>query len=285
MARELSREYRDYMKKRLESMPAEGPTPEQIAETRKNPPRPQLPGDLECEEVLLRGTRCIWTKTPGAPADKAVMYIHGGGFEYATAEASAQFTAEITRRSGINALAVEYRALPDHPYPVPLFDCAAAFLGLLDAGYLPENIVVTGESAGGCLTANLPMLLKAIGMPVPGAVAPLSCSFDNFGGSDFKGYTAFVDQKNPILSPLYGDLSGYPTTYISNGTEDLDQTFGAAAPAFCGALEKAGVACQLDVLDGLGHAPCLDFGNYPEADEALDLLVGFLKKALHVAEC
>lgn len=77
----------------------------------------------------------------------------------------------------MNALSIDYRLAPEHPFPAPLDDCVAAYKHLLDEGYPAENIVVAGDSCGGGLSGAVPLAAVQRGLPVPGASVSLSPLF------------------------------------------------------------------------------------------------------------
>lgn len=103
-----------------------------------------------------------------------LYYIHGGGFTLGSSGIPLPFLCELSHRLNIPCFSVDYRLAPEHPFPVGLEDCIAAYEGLLEKGYSPEKMIVSGESAGGTLSLALIHHLKAAGKPVPKAVVSIS---------------------------------------------------------------------------------------------------------------
>jgi acetyl esterase/lipase len=66
------------------------------------------------------------------------------------------------------------------------------------------------------------------------------------------------DLHDPYLSPLFGDLAGFPPTLVICGTRDL---FLSNAVRIHRKLREAGVDADLHIFDGRPHA---GFGNAPE---------------------
>ena len=130
----------------------------------------------------------------------------------------------------VPVLSVEYRLAPEHPFPAGLEDCRAVWDALLQEGYRPENIALLGDSAGGNLCLALIHLLLAEGAPLPCAVGLLSpvtdvsekstfqlcpppLAFAQWQGKRqaiFDLYAQGHDLTDPLLSPVYGDLQGFP---------------------------------------------------------------------------
>ena len=117
----------------------------------------------------------------------------------------------------------------------------------------PKNMAIFGTSAGGALTLSMVLRAKQDGLPLPAAIAPgtpmsdLTGTGDSFAtnhmidnvlvGSDgrcdamAKLYANGHDLKDPMLSPVYGDMHGFPPTILTTGTRDLAaQQHRAGAP-------------------------------------------------------
>ena len=108
--------------------------------------------------------------------------------------------------------------------------------------HTPRNIGIFGTSAGGGLTLAIVMRLKELGLPLPGAImagtpwADLSETGDSYFTNQFvdnvlctsngvleaagKLYAGSHDLKEPLVSPVFGDLSGFPPTVLLSGTRD-----------------------------------------------------------------
>jgi acetyl esterase/lipase len=81
-----------------------------------------------------------------------------------------------------------------------------------------------------------------------------------------RAYAGAHDFKEPLVSPLYGDLRGFPPTILISGTRDvlLSDTVRAHRK-----LLNAGVEAELHVFEGQSHADYLQgVTDIPEAREA-----------------
>jgi acetyl esterase/lipase len=173
---------------------------------------------------------------------------------------------------------------PDHPYPAPLDDCVAVYRALLEVRP-PEKILVGGGSAGGNLVAAMLLRAKDEGLPMPAALALFTPeidltesgdSFDTNAGVDYvlvdrltdsiALYAGDHDLTHPYLSPIFGDVTGFPPTFVQAGTRDL---FLSNAVRFHRKLRDAGVDAELHVWEAMPHGGF--FGAPEDAEMAVEL--------------
>jgi len=213
-----------------------------------------------------------------APDDRRVyLDIHGGAWIQGGGEVCRATALRTAPMYGARVWAVDYRMPPDHPHPAPLDDCLAAYRALLEERS-PGEIIVGGVSAGGNLAAALMLRARDEGLPLPAAVLLNTPATDLTGAGDTwqtnRGldtvltgdsqaamllYAAGRDLRDPYISPLFGDLKGFPPTMLTSGTRDrlLSDTVRMHR-----ALRAAGVPAELHVLEAAGHGRFL--GMAPE---------------------
>jgi len=200
----------------------------------------------------------------------------------------------IANLAKIKVVSVYYRLAPENPFPAAVDDVVAVYKELLKT-YKPRSIGIFGTSAGAILSCEVTVKLKQLGLPLPGALGAFSslADFSKPGDSrqiftlnGFPGalqptdphhltdneYVGKTDRRDPVLSPLYADLSGWPPSLLVTSTRDLllsDTTI------FHRALLHAGNDSQLVVFEALPHAFWYHF-QLPETREALELMAKFL---------
>jgi len=232
---------------------------------------------------------------PESNRDKVLLNLHGGGFN----SDSGSYTESIPIASytKIKVVAVLYRLAPEHPFPAAVDDSVAVYKELLKT-YKPEHIAIYGTSAGGILTAEVAARLKQLGLPQPAALGIFSGMGDFARNGDsialyaLRGltghldppqagphdpyYVGAADPKDPVLSPIFGDLRGLPPTLFITSTRDLLLSGTANLHR---AYLNAGVDARLVVFDALPHAFWYD-PLLPEALEANHMMAEFFVKQL-----
>ncbi len=223
--------------------------------------------------------------------DRVLVNLHGGGFN--SDSGSLSESIPIANLTGIKVIAVLYRLAPEHPFPAGLEDAIAVYKELLKT-YKPTHIAIYGTSAGAILTAEVTAKLKQLHLPLPGATGIFSgmgdfsepgdsialFALDGLSGhldppkrdAHSEYVPASLDLKDPVLSPLYADLTGFPPTLFVTSGRDL---LLSGTTLLHRAYLRAGVDARLIVFEALPHA----FWNnpaLPESKEADQLMAQFL---------
>jgi monoterpene epsilon-lactone hydrolase len=223
--------------------------------------------------------------------DLVLINLHGGGFKVDSG--SLTESIPIANLAGIKVISVLYRMAPEHPFPAAVEDAIAVYKEVLKT-HKPKNIGIYGTSAGAFLTGEVTAKIKQLGLPMPGATGVFSGAGDfsvagdsiamyslnglsghldapkQYGG-DLGEYAGSTDPKDPILSPMEGNLTGFPPTLFITSGRDL---LLSGTTLMHRAYLRAGVDAQLVVFDALPHA----FWNnpmLPESKEADALMARF----------
>lgn len=257
--------------------------------------------DLTIEESQIAGVT-IYTITPAHIArehlDHVFLHLHGGGYVLGGGPASASEAAHISASAGIRAVSVDYRMPPESPFPAAVDDAIAVYRALLQ-DYEANEIAIGGTSAGAGLSFAAVLQMENLDLPVPGAVfagtpwADLSDTSDSLHTNEgidrilvtYDGllriggelYADGEDLTNPLISPLYGDFSGFPPTILISGTRDMLLSDTARAHR---KLLAAGVEADLHVFEGMSHAEYMIMPDIPEGQETLAEISAFLKAHL-----
>lgn len=185
----------------------DNPWPTEIPEARVlyDKQGPPVAADIKRHRFEIGGVPAELYTPPEADADRALLFLHGGGYVYGSLQSHAGMAAEIARAARCTSLAMEYRLAPEHPFPAALEDACAAWEWLLRK-YKPEQLGLIGDSAGGGLVMSTLLTLKDKQRPLPGAVVCISPWVD----LESKGESWTTRQKlDPMLDrPLVDLLSG-----------------------------------------------------------------------------
>ena len=251
--------------------------------------------DVAIEPVSGGGVPAEWISAPGARRDRAVLYLHGGGYVIGSIATHRQLAADISRSAAARVLLIDYRLAPEHPHPAAVEDALSAYRWLVAQGAAPERTAVAGDSAGGGLTMATLVALRDAGDPLPGAAVGLSPWVDlEAVGDSMTGksaddplvqragllrmaayYLNGLGPRHPLAAPLYADLTGLPPLLIQVGDAEtlLDDAVRLAQRA-----EAAGVKVNIDVWEEMIHVWQLFAPMLPEGREAIDEIGRFLRR-------
>jgi monoterpene epsilon-lactone hydrolase len=256
-----------------------------------------VPADVQQKPVEIGGVSGIEVTTRGSESAHVILYFHGGVYVVGAAAHTVPLVGELVRRTGVNAITLDYRLAPEHPYPAALDDARAAYEGLLKQGMDPGRIVLAGESAGGGLAVSTLLASREAGLPMPAGAFLMSPYADlTLSGETLierqsldpvltpqglrvraPEYVAGADAADPLISPIFGDLSGLPPLLIQVGSHEI---LLSDAIRLAGRAATSDVAVTLEVTPGAPHvfqgfAAILD-----EAAAALDRASNFVKAQL-----
>jgi epsilon-lactone hydrolase len=277
------------------------PTPEGIHKFRKRTENAgkifgKLPDDAGIVPVSIGEQYAEWLKIPTANEKNALLYFHGGMYLVGSPQAHRQHVYKFVKGSGINALSFGYRLAPENPFPAALEDALSAYSYLLGMGFNSNRIVFAGDSAGGGLCLATLLALKEKKLPLPAAAAVLSPWTDLMltgksyqtnktrclspeGCAEYASsfYAHGSDKSNPLISPMYGDLSGLPPLHISAGGNEilLDD-----AVQFAHKARAAGVDVTLTVAKGMCHCYPVFGDLFRESKSAMREISHHLQKSM-----
>ena len=258
-----------------------------------------LPEDIKIEQVKVNGVPAEWQIVPGASEDRVLLYFHGGGMVFGSPRASRYFTVALGQATKMRVLSVDYRLAPEYPHPAGQEDCVKVYKWLISSGIKPKNIIIGGLSAGGYYTLTTLLRLKDEGFSLPlGAICispgtdlrleEVDDSFFENAETDpiladsglflfcIPAYLAGKDPNDPYLSPVMGDLKGFPPLLIQAST--CEMLYSGCKILF----EKAkddGVDVTLQTWDDVPHGfHGFGLNVLPEAQEAINKIQAFIEK-------
>lgn len=220
-----------------------------------------------------------------------LLYLHGGAFFAGSPRRYRPIACAFAGR-GFDVFTPAYRLAPRHPFPAALDDALAVYAALAERG---ARIVVAGDSAGGGLALSLMMARLGAGLSLPAAAALFSpwtdlavtgASARENEASDplfsrkmlkiaARAYLGEESSRNPLASPLYGDLRGLPPLLLHASASELlrDDSVRLAARAL-----EAGVDARVALWADAPHCWQLAAALMREGRESIEQAAGFLRE-------
>lgn len=273
----------------------------QAAAVMKNIPAMQARLGVTVQPTTIGGVRAYIVTPNDIPPehrDKVLIHVHGGCYELYPGESG---TTEAMIMAGLGhyrVISVDYRMPPEAYFPAALDDVETVYKSVLST-HDSKNVGVFGTSAGGALVLELMLRAKRDGLPMPGAIAPgtpmsdltkvgdsfytnekvdnVLVSRNGFCQAAADVYAHGHDLKDPLLSPVYGDMHGFPPAILTTGTRDLLLSNTVRVHQ---KLQQSGVEAQLEVFDGMSHAQYQMDDRVPEARAAFAEITQFFDKHL-----
>lgn len=234
---------------------------------------------------------------PAANRDRVLVHLHGGGYVLYPGEVDAGEGMMMAGYGRFRVVSVDFRLAPDFPFPAALDDSLAVWKTLL-ARTDAAKMAMFGTSSGAGLTLATLLRARAEKLPLPAAIAPGSpwadltmrgdsafanafvdnvlVARDGWAGGAAMIYAAGHDLRDPLISPLYGDFTGFPPAILTSGTRDLLLSDTVRVHR---KLRQAGVEAVLQLFEAQSHAQFLK-PFAPETEEAFAEIAGFFDRHL-----
>lgn len=194
---------------------------------------------LTYESYTFENFEGVWAIPKDDTRSGVMLYLHGGGYCCGDLAYAKGVASMLASKCGIRVFAAAYRLAPEHRFPAPVEDAFTAYSYLLECGYTNQNIVLCGESAGGGLIYALCVKLRECGLSLPCGIIAISPWSDltasgasyqtnikcdpsmNAERLNFYATLYTSDRKNPLVSPLFADLTGMPRSLIFVGGDEI----------------------------------------------------------------
>jgi monoterpene epsilon-lactone hydrolase len=271
------------------------------ATVEKNLPAMRDALKVKIEPMTIDGVKAFMLTPAVIPPqnkNRLLIHVHGGCYVNGPGESGTSEATMMAGFGGFKVLSVDYRMPPDHPYPAALDDAMTVWKAAQKMAPA-KNMGVIGSSAGGGLTLSMVLKAKMDKLPLPGAIAPGTPMSDLTGAGDSFQTNALVDNvliaygvscdvraamyangrdlKDPLLSPVYGDMAGFPPTILNTGTRDLLLSNTVRVHRN---LRRVGVVADLHVHEGQAHGGWYRDHTAPESKETFEEIARFFDRHL-----
>ena len=230
-----------------------------------------------------------------------ILYCHGGGYSTGSSLYARILTTKLAESTSMDVLCFDYRLAPENPYPAACEDAMKAWDYLMLLGYGARDVIVAGDSAGGNLALSLVHKLKQQKRLLPRGLVLLSPWTDltssgkthetragvdpvldaeylkrmisNYvkSGVEEDGESKEEELKDPMISPLFGEFSGFPPTYIQAGDNEILLSDSLMLHE---KMVQANVPVKIDVFKGMWHV--FQMSPFKTATEAMDKSAEFI---------
>jgi acetyl esterase/lipase len=256
---------------------------------------------VKVEPTTVGGVKAYMVTPRNIPpenANRLLVHVHGGCYVSGPGESGTSEAILMAGFGHFKIISVDYRMPPDHPYPAALDDAMAVWKAAVKMAD-PKKMAIFGSSAGGALTLEMVLRVKQDHLPMPAAIAPGTPMADLTNSGDTFRTNAMLDNvlvapdascdkraalyanghdlKDPMLSPLFGDMHGFPPAILTTGTRDLLLSNTVRVHR---KLRQAGVEAFLQVYEGQSHGQYSRDVDAPETKEAFEEIAHFLDKHL-----
>lgn len=227
---------------------------------------------------------------------KILVYLHGGGYTFLSANSTLGAVMPVANSTGLRVISVDYTLAPFSKWNQTTTEVVSVIQALIkEKGYSLDDIAMYGDSAGGGLVAGSVLKMRDEGIGIPAAIVlwspwtdvtvsgdsyyrlnntdpflPSALLLDNMS----RAYTSPPDQKNPYVSPVYGNFSkGFPPTLIQGGTSEF---MLSDFVRLYQAIDQVDIPVKLDIYEGMPHDFQIFLYNTSETYTALSKMSNFL---------
>lgn len=199
------------------------------------------PKGIEVQRVTVDGIQTAWIRPNGTDKGKVLLHLHGGGYVNGGIASHLMMCIPMAQTLNMNVLLPEYRLAPENPFPAALEDVVKIYHWLLKQGYTSNNIIISGDSAGGGLSLATVLSLRDQHDPLPAAIVCMSPWVDlTMSGKSHNTnakedvilktetlkewadcYIGTEKPEHPLISPIFGDLHDLPPMFIQVGSDEI----------------------------------------------------------------
>ena len=251
-------------------------------------------------EAELAGIACEWLIPPGCDNAPVLYYLHGGAYLMGSPATHRKMVSHIAKAAGVRALLPDYSLAPEKPFPAGLNDCLAVYRHLIETGVSANDIVISGDSAGGGMSMATMLSLRDAGDPLPAAAVLLSPWLDLTGRGE-SGITRAEEDPwfrvddmmdiasmyqpdgeltNPLVSPVFADANGLPPMLIQVGDHEI---LLSDSTRLTGNITAAGGEVSLKVWPEMWHVFQFFIGQMPDSKRAIIDIGDYIRGRFHAA--
>jgi acetyl esterase len=227
------------------------PTPKHLQQARRTLPKFLMPGlffgrvprgvQVENRMIPVRDTQIAVRIYRPQNASKLplILNYHGGGWAVGNLQNNDYYCGILADRVGAVVVSVDYRLAPEHKFPTGLHDCYDALVWATahaaELGADASRVCVTGDSAGGNLSAAVSLMSRDLGGPkikLQALIYPATDARLQYASLETHAFAPILtkndilnflamymvteaDRLDPLLSPIMAEsLAGLPQAIV-----------------------------------------------------------------------
>lgn len=226
--------------------------------------------------------------------DFLILYCHGGAFVYGPTKENWKMLAKVAKKSGAKAWMIDYPKAPENTIENITENVYQAYQEAVKT-HDPSKIILMGDSAGGSLILTLAQRLKKEQKELPNRLIPITPVVDASVSNPKIKEIDKIDPilsingvlsantmcvgtrslKDPLISPLFGDLENLPPIHLFMATDDIltpDQEI------FVDKIKESNGSVEVIIGNGLPHVwPILPIMS--EAKAGIEKIVTIINEA------
>lgn len=255
----------------------------------------KIPEGIRIIKEKINDIDVEWLIPEKGAMDQVIVYFHGGGLNQGSIITHRKLCAYVALYTGKRVLVHDYPLAPEHPYPAALNASTGLYLTLLMRGFDSEKIIFGSDSSGSTLSLATMLQLRDQKEPLPGASFHFSPMIDySLSGESLEErkdrepqlfiedlemtadfYCEASVRKEPYVSPVFGDFTGFPPMLIHVGSEEM---LWSDAERLAQQSKDNGVHVAFKSWEGLWHVFQSKAETVPESRESLKETAIFLKE-------
>ena len=255
----------------------------------------RIASGVATRDAKIADVDCLWLIPEGCEDAPILYYLHGGAHILGSPTTPRQLVSYIARSAKMRALLPDYSLGPEKPFPAGLEDCLAVYREMLLSGQDASRITIGGDSAGGGMTMAVLLSLRDAGHQLPDSAVLLSPWLDLTGSGESAKTRAGIDPwfrpdemvhaarmyrpegdlEDPLVSPVFGDMTGLPPIYVQVGDEEI---LLSDSTRLRDKVEAAGGELTLDIWPEMWHVFQFFVRQMPESIRAVRDIAIFLKR-------
>lgn len=262
---------------------------EQVPETVDNPEK-YIKESVK--ESTVDGMQVFNWNDKNDPQQKAILYIHGGGYYGQASNLQYKYVAKIAEVTDAKVIYPTYPLAPKYTYKDAYPKMVELYKEILASVDDPDKITLMGDSAGGGFALSLGLYFRDNSIPQPKNIIVFSPWLDlSMSNSEYLNYEAVdpilygkhlqiageawagskKDLNNPYVSPIFGNFRDVAPITVFVGTHEI---FYPDVVKFHDQLNKAGVVHKTIVREKMNHV----YPLYPigEAKDAFDRIIDII---------